>query len=135
MSIPVTWADENRTLLRLDMSPGWTWAEFAESLSYAFAIAREHDRRIDLVWVVTALDTPTPRVLPPGNPLPMLGGLAKTMPLNIGLMIFVNASTMAKAFGGILARTQPQVAARLRFVDTIAQAQSEIEQARGPAAR
>ncbi len=133
MSIPVAWADETHTLLRFDMGPGWTWSEFAESISTAFAIARGSDRRIDLIWVVTTLDAPTPRILPPGNPLPMLGGLAKTMPLNVGLMVFVNASTMAKAFGGILARTQPQVTARLRFVDTFEQAQAAIEQARGAA--
>ncbi len=129
MPIETHWEDEAQTIVRHEVTEPWSWDDFAAAAQAGFEHAQARGQRVDIVWNIVH-EGDGVRTLPLGNPLPLLMSLTRLMPDNTGLLIFVNASLIGKAFGSIMTSIRPQLRARARFVDTLEEAHRLIAQDR-----
>jgi hypothetical protein len=129
MPVDTQWEDADQTILRHDLSLPWGWNDFAEGVKHGFERVQAREHRVDIIWHIIH-EGGGVRTLPPGNPLPLLVNLVRLMPENTGLIVFVNASMLSKAFGSIMTRIRPQIGARARFTDTLEEAHAAIRDAR-----
>ena len=123
MTITVTWDNEDKTIVRTEISGNWTWEEYHDALTETYALVRSVDHEVALINLRHA-----GAVNPRGNPYPHYSRAAKHMPDNQSLV--VNVSSEKKMVGmvaKIMTRIFPFMPKKFFVVDTIEEARALID--------
>jgi hypothetical protein len=119
--MPVTpqWDNDDKTIIRYDLTGRWTWDEF-------FAAFDEGTTMLDTVqhtihFIVNPLDLMSRGYLPPGA-LQNTLALYRRSKANAGSTVIVGGSTFFRSLYGIGQRIYPRIAAHSRFADSLDQA-------------
>ncbi len=123
MPIHVSWDDDARTIIRMDVTP-YTWDEFHSAFEAAFMLAASVPGQVDFI-AVTSPDIRTPDP----NFLPQLQKVVAAMPPNVGMIVLAGGSEFGRTMISIVARVTGW-AKRFAIVDTLDEARALIAERR-----
>ncbi len=86
MPITVAWDNESKTIIRIDRTQPWSWADFDRGVDESYALMCSVDHPVYTINVISPDDK-----LPPGPPLPHIMRIAQLRPPNAGPTLVVGA--------------------------------------------
>ncbi len=126
MSLNIYWDNEAKTIIRSEGQGEWTWEEFHESLQEIVEMMKTVEHRVDLIHN----HVPGSRK-PSGSGMPHFQRAIRIMPTNIGLNIFVNTNSFARAIVSIFTRVYGnQASGKLVIVGSLEEAYASIRKDR-----
>ncbi len=124
MTITVEWDNEEKTVIRTEISGHWTWEEYHHALGETQRLVRGVNHEV----AVINLRHPG-AVSPKGNPLPHLSRAAKHMPENQTFTVNVSSDKkMVGLIARIMTRIFPFMPKKFFVVDTLEEARALIQE-------
>lgn len=118
MSITVEWDNLEQTMIRLTVSPGWTWADFDAGVDQTFALL--HTVHHKVVVLVCAPHEDSMRV--PTNAAIYWWRFLRTRWKGHHYIVFVNLRPYGKAIYHMFARVIPSLPNHMFFASTLDEA-------------
>lgn len=113
----LTWFDEGKTVIRLDLREAWTWEEFAQAYDEVLYLMLRNEQTIHCI-----IDLGERTTLPHGNPWTLLRRMANITPCNDGLVIHVGGGKIIESMRVAFAERFGNGPDCVRFVDTLDEA-------------
>jgi hypothetical protein len=121
VGIVVTWDNQEKTILREDLTTPWTWTEYDEATDQLASLIKSVSYRVDVIFNRNYTATPH------GDPFAHYRRIAEQLPPNTGLVLVVGATNATRAAANFLLPLFAQLAARLAFVDTVEEARTILQ--------
>ncbi len=121
MGIVVTWDNQEKSILREDLTTPWTWTEYDEATDQLASLIQSMSYRVDVIFNRNYAATPH------GDPFAHYRRIAEQLPANTGLVLVVGATNATRAAANFFLPLFPQLAARLAFVDTLEEARTILQ--------
>jgi hypothetical protein len=121
VGIAVTWDNQEKTILREDLTTPWTWTEYDEATDRLAALIKSVNNRVDVIF------NRNYSVTPHGDPFMHYRRIAEQLPANTGLVLVVGATNATRAAANFFLPLFPQLSARLAFVDSLGEARTILQ--------
>jgi hypothetical protein len=116
MNVKVSWDNDDKTTIRYDFEPHWTWDEFYKVAEDAFALTRSVEHTVD------SISHFKPGANLPPNALMHFRRAMVNAPKNRGVTVIVGGSMFIKMMVTVFSKLNRQLGERLLLADTLAQA-------------
>lgn len=113
----VTWFEESKTVIRLELHEEWTWEEFAQAYDEVLTLMLHSERTINCIVNLGSRST-----LPRGNPWVLLHRMVHIKPCHEGMIIHVGGQVVAEAMCTAFDALFDGPPDCIRFVDTLSDA-------------
>ena len=128
MSVTIQWDNEEKTILRYDMSGFWTWDEFFPAFEQGKQMISEVEHEVS--FIVNPLDNQSRNHIPT-SVLTHIRSINRNVPPNAGPTVSVSVSNFARALIRTLSYLAPQIAERYFFADSLEQARILLKERTG----
>jgi hypothetical protein len=113
----VTWFDDSRTIIRIELHQSWTWEDFAQAYDEVMTIMLRSEHTIHCI-----VDMSSSSELPHGNPWGLLRRMAHITPCNRGMIVHVGGAVVAEAMCTAFDALFDGCPTCVQFVDTMTEA-------------
>jgi hypothetical protein len=125
MPVTAQWDNDDKTIIRFDVSGRWTWAEYRAANA---EIRKMVDGLSYIVhFIVNPLDDQSRGYLPPGA-LQHIRSVYGSVSPNVGMTAVIGASPYYHALYAIGRKIYPQIAVRYRFANSLEEARALLSQ-------
>lgn len=118
MGIDVLWDDSERTILRYDFEPEWTWVEFWEAIDESNAMM------LSVPYTVDFIGNFSNGKLPSIGSFRILKRSREVSPDNLGLIVLVGMNDFIRVLLEVFTKIYPALGARMVAVHTLEEARA-----------
>lgn len=118
MNVTVSWDNPEKTIIRYDFEPTWTWPEFYQAVANAFAMTRSVGHTVD------SISNFKPNAALPPNALFQFRRAMIGAPKNRGLTVIVGTSPYIRKMVGMFSQFNHSLGKRLVLADSLEDARS-----------